>query len=85
MRSIDRLPMTIRFVSDFLRDKNDMSDMEIVERAYNLATMVAAKFKNESYNPEKISTKTTRVIRGMTSRDHVENLWIKSREPAGLR
>jgi hypothetical protein len=74
-RYIDKLPMTIRFVSDLLKIHPDMPQRNLVNRAYELACLVHEKHKNDKHISREKMSHEPRIGRGQTKRGVVENLW----------
>jgi len=74
MRKIDQLPMTIRFISDIIKSNPTMDEQKIVNRAHRIATLVAAKFKDDTIKFDPKNTRPMRMYRHQNpSTLHVDN------------
>lgn len=47
MRQVDKLPMIIRFVSDFIQIDHTMTNEAITDRAFKLADLIADRAQSE--------------------------------------
>lgn len=67
MRKVDQLPMTIRFISDIIKSNPTMDEQKIVNRAHRIATLVAAKFKNDTIKFDPKNARPLRLYRHQNS------------------